>query len=48
MDARFKVILERREGYILLITGYYIQFDYTLKKEIAKYNKYMKQKTPLD
>lgn len=48
VDARFKVILERREGYILLITGYYIQFDYTLKKEIAKYNKYMKQKTPLD
>ena len=48
VDAKFKVILERRNNYILLITGYYIDFNHTIKKEIRKANLYKQQKTPLD
>ena len=47
-DARFKVILEKRDKYILLITGYYIKFDYVLNKEINRSKLFEKQKTPLD
>lgn len=47
-DVRFKVILEKRTNYFLLITGYYIKYDKILKKEIIKVQKFNKQKTPLD
>ena len=47
-DVRFKVILEKRKNYYLLITGYYIEFDHTLRKEINKAELFRKQKTPLD
>lgn len=47
-DARFKVILEKRDKYILLITGYYIKYDYMLNKEINRAKLFEKQKTPLD
>lgn len=46
-NVRFKVVLEKREKYILLITGYYINYNHTLKKELAKANLYLHQKTPL-
>ena len=36
VDARFKVILEKRGNCVLLITGYYIPFDYTINKEIKR------------
>lgn len=48
IDARFKVILEKRDNYYLLITGYYIEFDNTISKEIKRFNQFNKQKTPLD
>ena len=48
VDARFKVIIEGRENYYLLITGYYMEFDNTISKEIKRYNQFNKQKTPLD
>ena len=47
-DARFKVIIEKREKYFLLVTGYYIEFDRTIEKEYERYNKFEQQKTPLD
>lgn len=46
-DVKFLVILEKRENYNLLITGYYIEYDHTLRKYLKKYEKYKKQKTPL-
>ena len=46
-DVRFKVVLEERKDYFLLITGYYINYDYRLNKELKKANLYSKQKTPL-
>lgn len=47
-DVRFKVILEKRDNYYLLITGYYIKYDFKLNKELKKVNNYLQQKTPLD
>ena len=46
-DAKFLVILEKRESYNLLITGYYIEYDNAMEKYIKKYEKYKMQKTPL-
>ena len=46
-DAKFLVILEKRENYNLLITGYYIEYDNAMEKYIKKYEKYKMQKTPL-
>lgn len=48
VDARFKVILEKRNNYILLITGYYIEFNHILEKEIKRAKLFEQQKTPLD
>ena len=48
IDARFKVILEKRKNYILLITGYYIKYEYILQKEMNRAELFEKQKTPLD
>lgn len=42
-DVKFLVIIEKRENYNLLITGYYIEYEHTMKK----YEQYKKQKTPL-
>jgi len=47
-DFNFKVILEKRNNYYLLITGYYIQYNHKLQKEKRKYDLYTQQKTPLD
>lgn len=46
-DVKFLVIIEKRENYNLLITGYYVEYDNAMKKYIKKYEKYKKQKTPL-
>ena len=46
-EVRFKVILEKRPNYILLITGYYIEYNHTLRREEKRANLYKKQKTPL-
>lgn len=46
-DAKFLVIIEKRESYNLLITGYYIEYNNAMNKYIEEYNKYKKQKTPL-
>ena len=48
VDAKFKVILEKRTNYTLLITGYYMNYNYTIKKEIERANTFAKQKTPID
>lgn len=41
------VIIEKRNNYNLLITGYYIEYDNMMDKYIKKYEQYKKQKTPL-
>ena len=46
-DVKFLVIIEKRENYNLLITGYYIEYEHSIKKYIKKYEQYKKQKTPL-
>lgn len=46
-DVKFLVILEKRENYNLLITGYYVEYEHTMRKYIKKYEQYKKQKTPL-
>ena len=46
-DFRFMVIIEKRNNYNLLITGYYIEYDNMMDKYIKKYEQYKKQKTPL-
>ncbi len=46
-DSRFLVILEKREKFNLLVTGYYVEYDNAMNKHIKKYEKYKKQKTPL-
>ena len=46
-DVNFLVILERRELYVLLITGYYVEYENSMKKYLKKYEQYIKQKTPL-
>ena len=46
-DVKFLVILEKRENYNLLITGYYIEYEHAMRKYIKKYEQYKKQKTPL-
>lgn len=46
-NARFLVIIEKREKYNLLITGYYIEYDNAMQKYVNKYERYIKQKTPL-
>lgn len=40
--------LEISDKYYLLITGYYIEFNHTIRKEFEKFQKYNQQKTPLD
>jgi hypothetical protein len=46
-DVRFLVIIEKRKKYNLFLTGFYIEYDNVLEKNIKKYEKYKKQKTPL-
>lgn len=47
IDQRYKVILEERKNYILLITGYYLDYNKNIIKEIKKHQQYLQQKTPL-
>ena len=47
-DARYKVVLEKRDNYYLLITGYYMEYDYTIYREIKRFIKYNMQKAPID
>lgn len=39
-ESRYIVVLEKRNSYYLLITAYYIDYDHTLKKKLAKYEAY--------
>ena len=45
-EERYIVIIERRETYCLLITAYYIDYDHSLRKLLAKYSAYIKQNAP--
>lgn len=47
IEDRFKVILEKRTNYYLLITGYYIDEE-NIKSEEKRIEKFKQQKTPLD
>lgn len=47
-NQNYKVVLEKRKNYYLFITGFYINYNHRLKKEMDKVVKYNKQKTPLD
>ena len=46
-DVRFKVVLEKRKSYYLLITGFYIHYNNVMQKELNKYKLFEQQKTPL-
>ena len=46
-SERFQIVLERRRSYYLLITSFYLEKDYEIKKRLKKYEQYRKQKTPL-
>lgn len=48
LSNRFKVILEKRENYYVLITGYYLLYNHILRKEIKKISDYKMQKTPVN
>ena len=39
-EYKYIVVLEKRENYYLLITGYYIEFDHVMRKKLANYEKY--------
>ena len=45
-EERFIVIIERRKTYCLLVTAYYLYYDHSLRKLLAKYDAYIKQNAP--
>lgn len=47
-NAAFLVVLEKRATEYLLITSFYLDDDRAIGKRIAKYEKYLEQKTPLN
>lgn len=47
-DEQYKIVVEERKDYCLLITGYYMEYSYTVNREIKKADKYKKQKAPID
>lgn len=40
VEDRYMVVLERRDGYYLLITAYYIEYDNILNRKIEEYERY--------
>ncbi len=46
-DERFHVVLERRKKVYYIITSFYVEEDWEIRKRINKYEAYKKQKTPL-
>lgn len=46
-NVKFLVIIEKREKYNLLITGYYVEYENAMNKFLREYEQYKKQKTPL-
>lgn len=46
-NVKFLVIIEKREKYNLLITGYYVEYENAMNKLLREYEQYKKQKTPL-
>lgn len=47
-DERFIVILEKAKDVYFVITSFYIKKDWELEKRKRKYERYKKQKTPLE
>lgn len=45
--SAFLVVLEKRTNYYLIITSFYLEKSWEIKKRENKYNTYKKQKTPL-
>lgn len=45
--SAFLVVLEKRTNYYLIITSFYLEKSWEIKKRENKYNAYKKQKTPL-
>lgn len=41
-EERFMVVVERREKYCLLITGFYFEHDHALEKKLKKYEQYIR------
>lgn len=39
-DVRYLLVLEERDDYILLITGFYLEQNHTLRKKLKEYEKY--------
>lgn len=42
-EGRFLVVLGKRNGYLLLKTAYFIEYDNRLRREIKAYEDYIKQ-----
>jgi hypothetical protein len=39
-EERYMVVLERREGYYLLITAFYFDYNHALRKQLKHYEQY--------
>lgn len=46
-EERFHVVLERKNGVYYIITSFYVEKDWELRKRMQKYEMYERQKTPL-
>lgn len=44
----FQVVLEKRKNHYMIITSFQLDEEWELEKRIRKYEKYKKQKTPLE
>lgn len=44
----FLVVLEKRKDHYMIITSFLLDYDWELEKRLQKYEKYKKQKTPLE
>lgn len=47
-EERFLVVLEKARNVYFIITSFYLESDFALEKRMEKYNRYQKQKTPLE
>ena len=42
-EERYMVVVERRDSYCLLVTAFYFEQDYSLRKKLQHYEQYKAQ-----
>ena len=45
LDQCYLLVLNRRKGYLMLWTAFYIEYNHTLRKKLKEYESYKKTKT---